>query len=56
MIPQLYFLRSSEQKIVTDMVKYAHSKDTPNLKIYSDFYGLTAKDLGLYAIVDNHIA
>ncbi len=56
MIPQLYFLRSSEQKIVTDMVKYAHSKEIPNLEIYSDFYGLTAKDLGLYALMDNHIA
>jgi ribosomal protein S18 acetylase RimI-like enzyme len=56
MIPQLYFLRSSEQKIVTDMLKYAYVEDTPNLNIYSDFYGLTAKDLGLYALVDNHIA
>ena len=45
---ELYFLRSSEQKIVNDMIKYAHPKDSENLSIYSDFYGLTAKDLGVY--------
>ncbi|MBC8238304.1 MAG: GNAT family N-acetyltransferase [Helicobacteraceae bacterium] len=47
---ELYFLRSSEQKIVADMVKYArldaHQK-------YTEFYGLTTKDLGLYALKDN---
>ena len=53
---ELYFLRSSEQKIVNDMLKYAHPEDSENLSIYSDFYGLTAKDLGLYALVDNEIA
>ena len=53
---ELYFLRSSEGKIVTDMVKYAYSEDMENLNIYSDFYGLTTKDLGLYALVDNKIA
>lgn len=53
--PTLYFLRSSESKIVQDMTKYAH-KEAPNLNIYYDFYGLTAKDLGLYALVDNVIA
>lgn len=53
---ELYFLRSSEQKIVTDMSKHAHPLDTPNLSIYYDFYGLTPKDLGLYALVDNQIA
>ena len=53
---ELYFLRSSEQKIVNDMIKYAHPKDSENLSIYSDFYGLTAKDLGVYALVDNEIA
>ena len=56
MKPILYFLRSSEQKIVTDMVKYAYPQNTPNLSIYTDFYGLTTKDLGLYALVDNEIA
>jgi len=53
---ELYFLRSSEQKIVKDMVKYAYPADTQNLDIYTDFYGLTTKDLGLYALVDNEIA
>ena len=53
---ELYFLRSSESKIVKDMVKYAHPETEENLKIYSEFYGLTTKDLGLYALVDNEIA
>ena len=55
MTPTLYFLRSSESKIVKDMSKYAHP-DLENSDIYNDFYGLTAKDLGLYALVDNKIA
>jgi len=54
MIPTLYFLRSSESKIAKDMTKYAH-KAADNLNIYYDFYGLTSKDLGLYALVDNII-
>jgi ribosomal protein S18 acetylase RimI-like enzyme len=37
------------------MTKYAHKK-SDNLNIYYDFYGLTAKDLGLYALVDGIIA
>ncbi|MEA1956365.1 MAG: hypothetical protein U9N02_07730 [Campylobacterota bacterium] len=53
---ELYFLRSSEQKIVNDMVKYAHPKDIKDASIYTEFYGLTTKDLGLYALVDNKIA
>jgi len=53
---ELYFLRSSENKIVTDMLKYAYTQNMQNLNIYSDFYGLTQKDLGLYALVDNKIA
>ena len=32
------------------------AKDVEALNIYSDFYGLTNKDLGLYALVDNKIA
>ena len=48
----LYFLRSSEQKIVADMVKYArvdkHQK-------YTEFYGLTTKDLGLYALENSRV-
>ena len=55
MTPALYFLRSSESKIVQDMTKYAH-KEASNLNIYYDFYGLTPKDLGLYALVENVIA
>jgi len=54
MTPTLYFLRSSESKIAKDMTKYAH-KAADNLNIYYDFYGLTPKDLGLYALVDNII-
>ncbi len=53
---ELYFLRSSEQKIVQDMVKYAYPSEIQNLEKYSEFYGLTSKDLGLYALVDNEIA
>lgn len=61
---ELYFLRSSEQKIVTDMLYYAYRIDQSNsklenieaLKIYTDFYGLTAKDLGLYLLYDKTIA
>ena len=55
MKPILYFLRSSESKIVQDMTSLAHKK-SDNLNIYYDFYGLTAKDLGLYALVENVIA
>lgn len=60
----LYFLRSSEQKIVTDMLHYAMRlddvkkslTDIPKLAIYEEFYGFTSKDLGLYALVDNQLA
>ena len=51
---ELYFLRSSEQKIVKDMLKYAHNY-TQDLDKYSNFYGLTRKDLGLYALLNNEI-
>ncbi|MFT5835785.1 MAG: ribosomal protein S18 acetylase RimI-like enzyme [Sulfurimonas sp.] len=62
--PTLYFLRSSEQKITSDMLRYAMRLDEvdkplfdfPALGIYEKFYGLTTKDLGLYALVDNKIA
>lgn len=53
---ELYFLRSSEQKIVTDMLKYAYPKESKNPNIYADFYGLTPKDMGLYALVNSEIA
>jgi ribosomal protein S18 acetylase RimI-like enzyme len=64
MKPTLYFLRSSEQKIVTDMLHYAMRLDEvnktlgdiPKLAIYEAFYGFTSKDLGLYALVDNQLA
>ena len=54
MTPTLYFLRSSESKIVQNMTPLAH-KDADNLNIYYDFYGLTKNDLGLYALVNNTI-
>jgi len=53
---ELYFLRSSEQKIVNDMVQYAYPEDEENHALFTDFYGLSQKDLGLYALVDNEIA
>ncbi|MDD5051696.1 MAG: GNAT family N-acetyltransferase [Sulfuricurvum sp.] len=64
MKPTLYFLRSSEQKILTDMLHYAMRldevnktlSDIPKLSIHSEFYGYTSKDLGLYALVDNQLA
>lgn len=64
MKPTLYFLRSSEQKILTDMLHYAMRldevnkslSDIPKLTIYNEFYGFTSKDLGLYALVDNQLA
>lgn len=62
--PTLYFLRSSEQKITTDMLTFAMRldklnktlQDFPELNIYDRYYGLTTKDLGLYALNDNQIA
>ena len=56
MSKELYFLRSSEQKIVNDMVKLAKTPQDIEDTLYTDFYGLTTKDLGLYALVDNEIA
>lgn len=52
----LYFLRSSEQKIVQNLVSIAHPQDSSELEIYTKLYGLTSKDLGLYALVDNKVA
>jgi len=52
---ELFFLRSSEQNIVKSMYKYAY-KDESNFNKLTDFYGLSTKDLGLYALVDNKIA
>ncbi|MCD6172155.1 MAG: GNAT family N-acetyltransferase [Sulfurimonas sp.] len=53
---ELYFLRSSEQKIVKDMTKLAYPHAEGDLEVYYDFFGLTSKDLGLYALVNNEIA
>jgi ribosomal protein S18 acetylase RimI-like enzyme len=60
----LYFLRSSEQKITTDILHFAYRLDEldktlddfEELDKYSNLYGLTTKDLGLYALVNNKIA
>ena len=56
MSQELYFLRSSEQKIVVNMFEYAHPNKPEELLKYTEFYGLSSKDLGLYALVDNEIA
>lgn len=53
---ELYFLRSSEQHILKDMVKLANIPQNHKPSTYIEFYGLTTKDLGLYAMVDNEIA
>ena len=53
---ELYFLRSSESKIVKDMVKLAKLPQGVEHSTFTEFYGLTTKDLGLYALVDNEIA
>ena len=60
---ELYFLRSSESKIVSDMLTYAYTldalnielKNVPQLKKMSDFYGLTRKDLGIYAMFEKKV-
>jgi len=64
MKPILYFLRSSEHKIATDMLHYAARlddvqktlEDFPELSIYEKFYGLSHSDLGVYALADSEIA
>ena len=62
--PILYFLRSSEQKIATDMLTFAMRlnefnktlQDFPELNIYNRHYGLSSRDLGLYALDEHSIA
>ena len=61
--PTLYFLRSSEQHIINKMLPVAFClsedtilEDSHPLSIYKNFYGLSRKDLGLYALIDNTIA
>ncbi len=61
---EFYFLRSSEQKIVVDMLRYSQGleasdvkvEDVEALKKYYEFYGLTPKDFGIYALKDGVIA
>ncbi|MEA3521628.1 MAG: GNAT family N-acetyltransferase [Campylobacterota bacterium] len=56
--PTLYFLRSSEQKIATDILHYAARLDEvgktladfPELSIYNRYYGLSHRDIGLYTL------
>jgi len=58
MIPTLYFLRSSEQRIATEMLYYASRLDEtektladfPNLSMYDKYYGLSHRDQGLYIL------
>jgi len=60
----LYFLRSSEQYIVNKMLSYAYRLEEMHedpakveaLKIFTEFYGFTNKDLGLYLMSDNEVA
>ena len=53
---ELYFLRSSEAKIVTDMLAHAHEVNEQNIKTYTEFYGIKTTDLGLYALHLGEIA
>ena len=63
MSTELYFLRSSEQHVVNKILPFAKRVDESDkamdelqeLNVYKDFYGLTAKDLGLYAMTDNEV-
>jgi ribosomal protein S18 acetylase RimI-like enzyme len=64
MNPILYFLRSSEQKIATDMLRYAMRLDAlgktleelPELRVREAQYGLSRRDLGLYALAGHEVA
>jgi len=61
---ELYFLRSSEQHIVDELLPYSKCLDScgkslndfPELSIYNSFYGYTSKDFGLYVLIDSRIA
>ena len=56
---ELYFLRSSEQKIVDGMFAFAHpnkKNDATAFERYTAFYGLSSKDMGLYALLNGKIA
>ncbi len=64
MKPILYFLRSSEQKIATDMLYYAARlddagktvEDVPELIMFQRYYGLNANDLGVYALSGHNLS
>ena len=61
---ELYFLRSSEQKIVVDFLPFAFRldeigkkvEDFPHLDVYKKYYGLSRNDLGIYALANQKIA
>ena len=61
---ELYFLRSSEQRIASDMLHFAYRLDEigktlddfPELDIYTKHYGLSTRDLGIYILKDHKIA
>lgn len=62
--PTLYFLRSSEQRIVTNLLKVAARleedgltlDDVPHLRKYDEHYGRNEHDIGLYAMVETEVA
>ena len=64
MEPILYFLRSSEQFIVDDILYYAARLDDeqktladyPSLSVYRDHYGKREGDLGVYAMIGSEVA
>ncbi len=64
MEPVLYFLRSSEQFVVDDILYYAARlddenktlKDYPGLSVYRDLYGKRSGDLGVYAMIGSEVA
>ncbi|WP_345991599.1 GNAT family N-acetyltransferase [Sulfurimonas sp. HSL-1716] len=61
---ELYFLRSSEQKIASDMLYFAYRldelgktfQDFPELGKFTEHYGLTSRDLGIYLLKGHKIA
>lgn len=60
---ELYFLRSSEQKIASDILHFAYRLDEigktiaefPELEIYTKHYGHTSRDLGIYILKDHKL-
>ena len=61
---ELYFLRSTEQKIASDLLPYAYRLDEGKktvqefsaLEIYTKNYGITKKDFGIYVLKEHKIA